>query len=330
VTSVRLTMSGLDVDFPVDAGVTAIFGPRGAGKSLLLDAIAGFVRPDAGRILLNDAILFDAATRVHLPPQKRGCVLVPPGDSLFPLMTARQNLMFAAKRWPRLERHRRVAEITEKFQLTGGSPRLRWVLARSLVAEPKLLLIDDRELDSGLDAALLREVRENTSAPILLASRNLDLCCAADQLLVLDGGRILQRGAPRLVVDRPQSVEVARLIGIPNLFEATVGALDPSRNTSSLDFGHFTLSGPYFPGHFRGDRIWVAMAAENLVVHAGDIAPGTNYVALELIRTVPRARSVSLEFSFGVFATLSYDDFARQKDNKSWLVEFPPEALRIL
>jgi molybdate transport system ATP-binding protein len=326
MTSVRVAMGRLEVDFPVGPGVTAIYGPSGAGKSLLLDAIAGFVRPDSGRILLDDAILFDAATGVHLPPQRRRCVLVPQSESLFPNMTPRQNLMFAARRWPRLERHRRVAEIIEKFQLTDEAPKLRWTIARALVAEPKLLLLDD----CGVDAALLREIRENTAAPILFASRNLDLCCSADQLLVIDAGRILQRSAPRQVVDQPQSVEVARLIGIPNLFQATVGALDPGRDRSSLDFGDFSLAGPYFPGHFRGDRVWVSMAAEDLRVHSADLTPRPNHVALDLVHAVPRARSVLLEFSFGVFVSLSHEEFTRQKDNKGWLVEFPPETLRVL
>jgi molybdate transport system ATP-binding protein len=326
MTSIRISAGRLDVDFAVGPGVTAVYGPSGAGKTLLLETIAGFVRPDSGRILLDDAILYDGAARVHLPPQRRRCALVPQGESLFPHMDPRQNLAFAAKRWPRLERHRRVAEMMEKFQLTDESPHLRFAIARALLAEPKLLLLDD----PGLDAALLRQVRENSAAPILLASRNLDLCCSAGQLLVLDAGRILQRGAPRQVVDQPQSVEVARLVGIPNLLQATVGTLDPGRNRSLLEFEHFSLGGPYFPGHFRGDRVWVAIAAEDLLVHSGDLGPQPNCVALDLVRAVPRARSVLLEFSFGVFASLSHDAFARQKDNKGWLVEFPPDALRVL
>jgi len=326
MTNVRLSIGRLDVDFAAAPGLTAIYGPSGAGKSLLLHAIAGLVRPDSGRILLDDAILFDAATGVHLPPQRRRVVLVPQNESLFPHMTPRQNLAFAARRWPRLERHRRVAETIEKFQLTDDAPKLRWTIARAVIAEPKLLLLDD----PGLDDALLAQIRENTAAPILLASRNLDLCCSAGQLLVLDAGRILQRGTPRQVVDQPQSVEVARLIGIPNLFQATVGALDPSRNRSVLEFGHFFLGGPYFGGHFRGDRVWVAVAAEKLLAHSADVAPPPNSVPLDLVRAIPRARSVLLEFSFGVFVALSHDEFARWKDNKGWVVEFPPDALRIL
>lgn len=325
MTSVRIAIGRLEVEFSIGAGATAIFGPSGAGKSLLLDAIAGFVRPAAGRILLDDAILFDAATRVHLPPQQRRLGLIPAGDSLF-RMTPRQNLVFAARRWPRLERHRRVDKTIEKLRLTDDSPKLRWTLARALVAEPKLLLIDD----PGLDAALLHEIQENTSAPILLASRNLDLCCSADELMVFADGRIRQRGAPRQVIDRPESVEVARLLGVRNLFQATVGALDPGRNRSVLEFDHFSLGGPYIKGHFRGDRVWVAMPAESLLASARDAAPGPNCVPLELVRMVPHARRVDLEFTGGIYVTLSHDAFARQKDNKSWQVEFPPDVLRIL
>jgi ABC-type sulfate/molybdate transport systems ATPase subunit len=330
MTSVRAAIVpprfALDVDFPVLPGVTAIYGLAGAGKTLLLEIVAGFVRPDSGRILLEDVILFDAAARVHLPPRRRRCAFVPQSESLFPHMTPQRNLAFPAKRWPRLERHRRVADMMAKFQLTDAAPKQAWTVARALIAEPRLLLLDDFGLSSGL----LRQVRENTAARILLASRNLDLCCAADQLLVLDAGRVLQSGAPRQVVDQPQSVEVARLLGIPNLFQATVGSLDPGRNRTLLECDHFTLGGPYFPGHFRGDRVWVAAAAEDLRVHSGDLGPQPNCVALDLVRVVPRTRSVLLEFSWGVSVALAHDAFARQKDNKDWLVEFPPEALRIL
>lgn len=326
MTSVRVTIRHLEADFTIEAGVTAIFGPNGAGKSLLLDTIAGFERPQSGRILLEDAILFDGASGVHLAPQQRGCALVPAVDSLFPNMTPRQNLMFAAQRWPRLERHRRVAEMVEKLHLTDDAPAIRWTIARALVAEPKLLLIDD----PGLDATTLREIRQNTAAPIVLASRNLDLCCSADRMLVLDSGRILQTGVPRQVVEAPESAAVARLVGIPNVFEATLDALDPGRNQSTLQAAEFSLEAQYAPGHFRGDRVWVAVAAEALVVHSGDAARGVNYVPLEFVRAVPRAQSVMLEFSSGVFVSLSNGEYARQQDNKSWLVEFPPAALRIL
>src|ERR1700686_4729163 len=105
----------LDLEFQAAAGVTVLFGPSGSGKTLTLDSIAGFVRPDEGRILLDDVILFSAAAGVRPAPQARQCGYVFQNYALFPHMTLRENLEFAAERTPRLGRHRKVTEMLEKF-----------------------------------------------------------------------------------------------------------------------------------------------------------------------------------------------------------------------
>ena len=104
----------------------------------------------------------------------------------------------------------------------------------------------------------------------------------------------------------------------------------PARDSSRLDFGPFALTGPYIPGHFRGDSVWVAVHAEDLRVHSGDLESQPNFVSVPLVDVSHRARSVLLEFSGGIFADVSREEFARQKDNKGWLVEFPPGALHVL
>jgi ABC-type sulfate/molybdate transport systems ATPase subunit len=200
-------------------------------------------------------------------------------------------------------------------------------VARALIAAPKLLLIDER----AFDASLLEQVRTAFAGPILLVSSDLDLCCAiADEMIVLEAGRIVQRGAPRAVLDRPASVEIVRLLGIPNLFRGTIAALDPAHDSSRLDFGPFALTGPYIPGHFRGDSVWVAVHPEDLRAHSGDLESQPNFVSVQLAHVSHRARFVRLEFSGGIFADVSREEFARQKDNKEWQVEFPPGALRVL
>jgi len=339
MTHVRLLYKSagfsLDVDFPVALGTTAIFGGPLAGKSLLLEMIAGLAPPTAGRILFEDAILFDAAARVETPARARNFGYLPPGDSLFPHLTLRENLRFAAQRFPRLERHRRVAEWLEKFQLTpvesryphqlSAAQRLAGAVARMLIGEPRLLLLDNE----GVSEGLLLQIRAHTQAPILFATRDADLCCAAaTQMIVLDSGRIVQSGTPRDVVDRPASVEAARLIGIPNLWQGTIGALDPGRNSSVIEFDGFALTAPYLPGHFRGDRIWVAIRAGDLRVHGE--ASGANCVALTLVRASFRTNTARLEFAHAVFADLPLETYAPLKDNKEWHVEFPPAALQIL
>ena len=192
----------LDVDFALPAGTTAPFGAADAGKSLLLEMAAGLVRADACCILFEDAILFDAVSRVDVPARRRNFGYLPPGDLLFPHLTLRENLRFAAQRFPRLDRHRRVTDWLERFDLTAASAlfsrqlapeqRLHGALARLLIAEPRLLLLDH----PGLTESLLLRIRSLTEAPILFAARDLDLCCAAaSHLLALASGRIAHLGA---------------------------------------------------------------------------------------------------------------------------------------
>lgn len=164
----------------------------------------------------------------------------------------------------------------------------------------------------------------------MLVTGDLDLCCAAaDNLAILSAGRIVQRVAPRQVLDQPESLYAARLLGIPNLFPGTIAALDPGHNSSRLELERFSLTGPYIRGRFRGDRVWVAIRPENVRVHSGDAEARADLIGIELLHASHRWRWVRLEFSHGIFADLPWDEFARRKDNKNWKVEFPPEALRI-
>jgi molybdate transport system ATP-binding protein len=314
----------LDVEFSVPPGVTALFGPSGAGKTLILEALAGFATPDSGRILVDDALLFDAAAQVSVPPHRRACGYVAQRDGLFPHMTLRQNLAFAAHRSPRVERTRRVAEALERFQLgaaaakrpqeIGPPEKLRGAVARALLSSPKLLLLD-----------------EAFPGPILLVTNDLDLCsAAAERLILLDAGRMVQSGPPRGVLDRPESVDAARVLGIPNVFECSIAALDPGRNSSRLEFSGFAINGPYAPGHFRGDRVWVTVWAEDLRVHAGETERRNNAVPVELVRVSRGVRTVRMEFAGGIFVDVPNEEYEGKKDSKSWQVEFVAEKVRVL
>jgi len=107
VIQARVAVPGLEVEFQAGSGITALFGPAGAGKTLLLDAIAGVLRPRSGRIILDDEILFDGVARVNLPPRRRHCGYVSRQWALFPHMSLRDNLLFPIARLARLERRRR-------------------------------------------------------------------------------------------------------------------------------------------------------------------------------------------------------------------------------
>jgi molybdate transport system ATP-binding protein len=337
----------LEIELEAGAGVMALFGPSGAGKTLTLDAIAGFTRPDAGRIMLDDEILFDAASRVSLRPQDRHCGYVFQNYALFPHMTLRQNLVFAADRHPRLERHRRVNEMLERFHLTevsgrrphevSGGQKQRCSIARALIGSPRLLLLDEpaRGLDAPLRAelySLLRNVRQDFAIPILLVTHDLEECFElAEQMLIIRDGRVVQSGRPREILEKPANVDVARLLGLPNLFEAEITALDPGRNTSRLRFQNYEVTGTYFPGRFLGDRVWLCVRPEALraVRHNGS-RPDLNQVPAKLVRVAEMPRSVRLEFAGDISVEMPLQEFERQRDNKDWLVEFPADALKVL
>src|SRR5580700_2517889 len=336
----------LDLEFRAAAGITVLFGPSGSGKTLTLDSIAGFVRPDEGRILLEDDILFDGATGVHLPPQARNCGYVFQNYALFPHMTLRENLVFAAERRPRLERHRRVNEMIERFRLgdaagrrpheLSGGQKQRCSIARALIGAPKLLLLD--EPAQGLDAPLraefydvLRQVRSDFKTPVLLVSHDLDECFElGEEMLIMRDGKIVQSGAPADILEVPANLEVARLLGRFNLLPGEIRALDPGRNTSKVQMGDVELDGPYFPGRFKGDRVTLCVRPEQLIVSARLGRPGPNQVAASLSRVVEKPQGMRLEFEGGIIADMGRAEFERLRDNKDWLIEFPASALRVL
>lgn len=343
----------LDVELKATSGVTALFGPSGAGKTLTLDSIAGFVRPDEGRIMLDDAILFDGATGIHLSPQARQCGYVFQNYALFPHMTLRENLEFAAERRPRLERHRRVNELIDKFRLAdaagrrphevSGGQKQRCSIARALVGAPKVLLLD--EPAQGLDAplksefyAVLRQVREDFATPILLVTHDLEECFElADQMLVLHEGSVAQAGTPQQILDRPASLETARLLGAHNLMQCEIRALDPGRNTSKIGVGGFDLTGPYLPGHLIGDRIWLCTRPEALAARPRNGKPGPNQIPAELSRIQQRPQFLRLEFSGGEALKDVAVEIPRREyvafggdDVREWVIEFPPDSLRVL
>lgn len=355
----------LDVELTAGAGVSVLLGASGAGKTLTLDSIAGFLEPDEGRILLHDEILFDSKARVQLPPQRRRCGYVFQRYALFPHMTLRANLEFAVAHLGRLDQHRRVGEMIEKFRLgdvaglrpreLSGGQKQRCSIARALVAEPRLLLLD--EPSQGLDAALrtelyevLRQVRAEFQTPVLLVTHDLEECFElGEEVFVMRSGRIIQRGTPRQLLARPASSMVAELLGQRNLLSAEIVALDPGRNTSRLRIDDFEMRGPYFPGFLIGDHLTVYVRPSDLkawpksasaagalgegngggprLVGGGQKESAANQVPVTLERVIELPNFYRLEFSGGLTVEQAEEPAA---DSRDWLVSFPPGALRAI
>jgi ABC-type sulfate/molybdate transport systems ATPase subunit len=338
----------LDVEFRSTGGLTVLFGPSGAGKTHVLDAIAGLLQPDEGRILVDDQILYDREAKIELPPEKRRCGYVLPAHALFPQMTLRQNLLFAAscRRLARLESHRRVNEALERFRLeevAGRLPeavseieKLRCAVARAVIGQPRLLLVDEPVSGAGTALRaelheLLREVRTGSGIQILLATRDLDECFGlGEQMLVIHAGRLVQSGSPRQVFDQPAHVDVARLLGCFNLLPVSIETLDPAKKTSRLKLGEAVLTGPYFPGRLRGDQVMLCVRHEELRAAPAAGKPGPNQVAASVVRVTERRESVRLHFAGGMVVELPRAEYEERKHVRDWVVEFPRENLRVL
>lgn len=336
----------LDLHISTSAGTAVLFGPSGAGKSLTLDAIAGFSRPDAGRILVDDVLLFDAAAGVNLPPRRRHCGYVFQSSALFPHLSLRQNLAFAALRLPRLERTRKVGEMLDQFHLAevagrkpselSGGQRQRGSIARALLAQPRLLLLD--EPSSGLDNqlreelyALLYEVRSAFRMPILLVTHDLDEAIAlGDEMFVLKNGSLLQSGPPAAILDQPAGDDVATLLGRFNVLDAEIVAMDPGAGRSRLRCAPsgtvpFEIDAPYFRGHLLGARLRTAIRCDRL-----RLGPSPSAVPLRLSSLSHRAGSVRIEFSGGIVADVPERDFQQPPSGSPWMVQFPGESVRLL
>ncbi|HEY3738834.1 MAG TPA: ABC transporter ATP-binding protein [Bryobacteraceae bacterium] len=358
----------LDIDLEMVEGGNVLFGPSGSGKTLTLDSIAGFVRPDEGRILLFDEILYDSRAGVHLKPQRRHCGYVFQKYALFPHMTLKQNLEFAAGVPKSLEKRRKVNEMIERFRLgevaglhpheVSGGQKQRCSIARALIGEPRILLLD--EPSQGLDAtlraelyAVLRQVRAEFETPILLVTHDLEESFElGDELFVIHQGRLVQQGSPKDVLSKPATAEVAELLGHKNVLSAEIVSLDPGRNSSRLKIDDFEMVATYLPGHLIGDHISVFTRPEDLrawpqaqtrVVKGAGAAGGSsgagaggkkderlgpNQIPAILERIVALPNSLRLEFEGGLTVTQNVP--APQLTAREWVVEFPPESIRVI
>jgi molybdate transport system ATP-binding protein len=216
----------LDVELTASPGETvAVLGPNGAGKTTLLRALAGLI-PIRGRVELEGEVLDDSRTRTHVPTEERRVGLVFQDHVLFPHMTVLQNVAFGLRRdasatardW--LERSGLGEKAGTMPRALSGGQAQRVALLRTLVTEPRLLLLD--EPLSALDVSIRAEVRRELSRQltgfkgvrILVTHDPLEAIALADRLLVLEQGKIVQDGSPGEVTARPRSRFVADLAGV--------------------------------------------------------------------------------------------------------------------
>ncbi len=239
----------LEVEFQAAPGFTILFGPSGAGKTTLLDCVAGLATPDSGCIAIGDRVLFDAAQRTDLPVAKRRVGYVFQNLALFPHLTVEQNVQYGLIHMPQAERKERAAAILQAFRISHLAQRYPWeisggesqrtALARTLVTDPAVLLLDEplAALDAATKAKIIDDLRSWNQAhriPILYVTHSREEVFAlGERVIVLDAGRIVAQGTPHEVIEAPRQETVAQLVGFENIFDAVVESVHPERGTMS-------------------------------------------------------------------------------------------------
>lgn len=234
----RLGSFDLNVAFEAGQETVVLFGHSGSGKSLSLAAIAGLMRPDAGRIEIAGRPVFDTEAGLNLPPQRRNVGYVVQQLALFPHLTAAQNIGYGLVGVSQARRRARVAELMTLLSLDGLEDRLprhlsggqqqRVALARALARPVDALLLDepfsalDEALRGDLRAELLR-LRHDLEIPVVFVTHDLrEAYLLGDRISVIDAGSVLQFASRDEVFRRPRTRRVAELTGVRNLFTGRV------------------------------------------------------------------------------------------------------------
>jgi len=212
--------------------LVCVVGPSGCGKTTLLRAVAGLVTPDGGRIEIGDDVVFDAATRVTMGPERRGVGLVYQDYALWPHLTVREHLAFPmeSRRTPVEERAGWITRLLELVhlqeygdrrpgQLSGGQQQ-RVALARALSGGPRLLLMDepmsnlDARLRTEMRGEIVRLVKQLGVATLYVTHDQAEAMSIADRIVVLRNGVLIQQAPPAEIFEQPADTEVADFFGI--------------------------------------------------------------------------------------------------------------------
>jgi molybdate transport system ATP-binding protein len=242
----------LEVDASFQAHVTSLFGPSGAGKTTILDTIAGLRSVASGEIEINGKTLVSTRRAINLSPQARAVGYVPQEGALFPHLSVKKNILFGAGRGLHAEKAKAfttdhvigVLEIESLLErpvtkLSDGEAQ-RVALARAILSHPQLLLLDEplAALDIGLKERILPylgRVRDEFSIPIIYVTHNIsEVLALADWVLMIRQGRLIAQGVPREILTSARAISTMEDDTIENVFNVAVVESDRDGGRSKV------------------------------------------------------------------------------------------------
>ncbi|HZQ68811.1 MAG TPA: molybdenum ABC transporter ATP-binding protein [Terriglobales bacterium] len=333
----------LDVAFSISQGITIVFGASGAGKTTLLDCIAGLTKPDAGTIAAG-RILFDSERKINLSARERNLGYVFQELALFPHLSVEANIAYGLAHMDAATRELRCDAITKSFRIPhlrlrkpaeiSGGERQRAALARSLVTEPCLLLLDEplTALDLATKSRIIDDLRawnESHRIPILYVTHSREEALAlGERILVLEQGALIADGSPHQVLTAPRLETIASLSGFENVFDVSVDAIHEERGTMtcSVTGTQVHLETPLVRANV-GDYLRVGIGAGDVLLATAVPAglSARNIIRGEIVSLAQRDVIVSARVDCGVefdvhLTLAARDSLQLQSGREVWLV----------
>ncbi len=320
-----------DVSLTVgDSEFMVLLGPSGCGKTTLLRMLAGLEYPDSGRIMIGDREVTD------LPPRKRGIAMVFQSYAVFPHLTVFENIAFGLRmqKRPNEEVKRRVENAAGLLQLEpyvgrypaqlSGGQRQRVAVARAIIMEPAVLLMD--EPLSNLDALLRLQFRaelkklvsEVKTTTVYVTHDQVEALSLGDRIAVMREGQVVQVAEPMVVYDRPATEFVGSFIGSPPM-NFLRGVAHSDNGHTRVAIGSQVLPAP--PAVGQTDNVLVGIRAENIVASAAP-PPGSAALQAETVVVEPLGSHLLITATIDgqVLKVVTRTDFPARPGDAIWLL----------
>ena len=311
----------LDVSLRSTHRRTVLFGPSGAGKTLTLQCMAGFLVPPRGYVAIGDAVLLDTERGINVPPWRRRVGATLQGDALFPHLDAAANVTYGMRRVWRGREPTRALALLASVGLPGYGPRRpsdlssgerqRVALARALASDPRALLLD--EPFSAVDGPVREQLRRDLIAlidsrdlPAVIVTHDFDEAhVLGETIVVLVAGRVVQTGAPAEVAAKPRTAAVARLVGAANVLSGEIAGWEDGVAVVRADPFLLRVTNPR-----RGDTVEICVRPESLRLNPA----GSGGVAARVRQVLPRRTGATVLLAAGPFSL------------EAWVAGCPPAA----